>query len=278
MSDAEQTKGQVAYDASAALIFTNQAQRALANAADFTIDSDEMLEAAGDDLRAVKTLQKRVEETRTSITGPLNQAVKAVNDLFRAPAQFLGQAETTLKTSMLTYTTEQERIAAIAQRKAEEEARQERERLAELQRQQEATARAAAVAAQRAQAEAEAAAASGNMEAASAAQEQARVQAEAAEQANEEAHATTVAAAVISMPVAAAAPAKVRGISTSRTFDYELVDLHALVCHVAQNPQLISLLMADSVKLRAMVRATELNTNLPGVRVFEKRGMSARAA
>lgn len=277
MSDAEQTKGQVAYDASAALIFTNQAQRALANAADFTIDSDEMLEAAGDDLRAVKTLQKRVEETRTSITGPLNQAVKAVNDLFRAPAQFLAQAETTLKTSMLTYTTEQERIAAIAQRKAEEEARQEREHLAALQRQQEAVARAAAEAAQRAQAEAEAAA-SGNMEAASAAQEQARVQAEAAEQANTEVHATTVAAAVISMPVAAAAPAKVRGISTSRTFDYELVDLHALVCHVAQHPQLISLLMADSVKLRAMVRATELNTNLPGVRVYEKRGMSARAA
>lgn len=278
MSDTEQTKGQISYDASSAILFTNQAQRALANAADFTIDSDEMLDAAGDDLRAVKSLQKRVEETRTSITGPLNQATRAINDLFRAPAQFLEQAEGKLKGAMLAYTTEQERKAEIARRQAEEEARKERERLAEEQRQQEAAARAAAEAAQRAQAEADAAAASGNHEAAAVAQEQARQQAEAAEQASADAQATAVTSAVISMPVAVPAPARVKGISTSRSMDFEITNLHALVCHVSQHPELISLLMVDSVKLRAQVRATELNTNLPGVRVFEKRSMSARAA
>lgn len=57
MSETLQTQGQIAYDASSAILFTNQAQRALANAADFTVDSDEMLEAAGDDLRAVMGLK-----------------------------------------------------------------------------------------------------------------------------------------------------------------------------------------------------------------------------
>ena len=120
--------------------------------------------------------------------------------------------------------------------------------------------------------------AQGDAEGAAKAQEEARQQAEASEQATAEAQAAMVTAAVVSMPVAAQAPAKVSGISTSKTMDYEVEDLHALVVHVAAHPELISLLMADSVKLRAQVRATGMNTKLPGVRVFEKRSMSARAA
>lgn len=144
MSETLQTQGQIAYDASSAILFTNQAQRALANAADFTVDSDEMLEAAGDDLRAVMGLKKRVEEQRTSITGPLNQVIKAINDMFRAPAAYLLEAEQKLKGSMLVYTEQQRLLAEKARREAEELARKERERLAEEQRQQEAAARAAA--------------------------------------------------------------------------------------------------------------------------------------
>jgi hypothetical protein len=278
VSETVQTQGQVAYDASAAILFTGQAQRALANAQDFTVDSDEMLEAAGDDLKAVKALQKKVEEQRTSITGPLNQAVKAINDLFRAPKAYLDDAEQKLKGAMLTYTTEQERIAAEARRKAEEAARIERERLAAEQAKQEAAAREAAEASAKAEAEAAVAAAKGDHEAAAKAQAEARQQAETAEAAAAEAHATAITSAVVSMPASVRAPAKVSGIATSKTVDFEIRDLHALVVHIAAHPELISLLMADSVKLRAQVRATGMNTNLPGVYVFEKRGMSARAA
>ena len=57
-----------------------------------------------------------------------------------------------------------------------------------------------------------------------------------------------------------------------------MVDLAALIVYVAAHPDLISLVMTDSVKLRAYVRGLGMNTNLPGVRVFEKRSMSARAA
>lgn len=277
MSETLQTQGQIAYDASSAILFTNQAQRALANAADFTVDSDEMLEAAGDDLRAVMGLKKRVEEQRTSITGPLNQVIKAINDMFRAPAAYLMEAEQKLKGSMLVYTEQQRLLAEKARREAEELARKERERLAEEQRQQEAAARAAAEAAKQAEAAAIAAAEAGDSEAAAAAQDEARKQAEAAEAAVAEAQATAITHAVISMPVAVQAPAKVAGISTSKTVDFEVVDLHALVKHVADHSELITLLMADSVKLRAQVKATGMNTNLPGIRVYQKSTMSARA-
>lgn len=278
MSEAQQTQGQVAYDASSAIALTGQAQRALANAADFTIDSDEMMEAAGDDLKGIKKLQKQVEEQRTSITGPLNAVVKTINDMFRAPTSYLADAEAKLKGAMLSYTTEQERIAAEARRIADEAARVERDRLAKEQREQEQQARAAAAAAEKAEREAQAAAAAGDHEAARKAGEVARQQAEVAEEAAANAHATSMTAAVVSMPPAVQAAAKVTGISTSKTVDFEVRDLHALVKHVAANPDLISLLAIDSVKLRAQVRATGLNTKLPGVYVFEKRGMSARAA
>ena len=278
MNDKLQPRGQVEYDASMAIAFAGQAQRALANASDFTVDSDEMLDVAGDDLRNIKSLQKRVEEQRVSITGPLNQAVKAINDLFRAPTEYLKQAETTLKTSMMTYTTEQERLADIARREAEAAARLERERLAAEQAAQEAAAREAAQAAERAQIAADVALAQGDLEAAALAQEEARKQAETSEQANQEAQVTAITSAVISMPVQAAAPAKVSGISTSKTMDYEVENLHALIVHIAAHPELINLVSADSVKLRAYVRGLGMNTNLPGVRVFEKRSMSARAA
>lgn len=104
------------------------------------------------------------------------------------------------------------------------------------------------------------------------------MQSEAAQQANTEAQAAEVTAAVVSMPVAVAAPAKVSGISTSKSVDFVVEDLHALVRHVAEHPELITLLMVDQVKLRAQVRATAMNTKLPGVRVFVKQSMSARAA
>jgi colicin import membrane protein len=278
MSDTVQTQGQLAYDASSAIVFTGQAQRALANAADFTIDSDEMLEAAGDDLRGVKGLQKKVEETRTSITGPLNQAIRAINDLFRQPASYLDQAEVKLKGAMLTYTQEQQRLAEIARRKAEELARQERERLAAEQRKQEEAARAAAQAAEEAQRAAQEAAAKGDAEAEAIANAEAAKQAEVAEAASAEAQATAITSAVVSMPAAVQAPAKVTGISTSKSIDFEVVDLHALIVHIAAHPELISLVVADSVKLRNQVRATGMNTALPGVRVFQKSTMSARAA
>jgi hypothetical protein len=86
----------------------------------------------------------------------------------------------------------------------------------------------------------------------------------------------TVAQMVVAAPVAAPAPPAVKGISTSTTVDFEVNDLHALVKHVAAHPELINLITADSVKIRAYVRGLGMATNLPGVSVFQKQTMAAR--
>jgi hypothetical protein len=79
---------------------------------------------------------------------------------------------------------------------------------------------------------------------------------------------------VAQAPVAPEAP-KVAGISVRTTIDVEVVDMLALVQHVAATPELLGLLAVDSVKLRAYGRSLGLACKTPGIRVFEKAGMSA---
>lgn len=86
----------------------------------------------------------------------------------------------------------------------------------------------------------------------------------------------TVAQMVVAAPVAAPAPPAVNGISTSTTVDFEVTDLHALVKHIAAHPELINLITADGVKIRAYVRGLGMATNLPGVSVFQKQTLASR--
>jgi len=86
----------------------------------------------------------------------------------------------------------------------------------------------------------------------------------------------TVAQMVVAAPVAAPAPPAVKGISTSTTIDFEVVDLHALVKHIAAHPELVNLITADSVKIRAYVRGLGMATNLPGVNIFQKQTLASR--
>lgn len=260
-----QTSNTVSYDASSAIVLATKAQSALTSASDFVIDSPTMFELASDDLKQVKSLQKEVEEKRTSITGPLNQAVKAVNDLFRAPKDYLDRAEATLKRSMVTWTTEQERIAAEARRVAEAAARAERERLAALEREQQEAAR-------KAQEEAQAAAEAGDTEAAA----QAMAQAQAAQ---EQAAMTAVTASVVSAAPLVEAPAKVSGISGRMTFSADVTNLLELVKAVAEGKAPIEAIQADMKFLNAQARAFKNPGQLyPGVITMVERSISARAA
>lgn len=243
---------------------TGRTQQALTFIQSFEIDSQETYSLAADELRAIKTRAAAIEEQRTGITGPINKALKAINDLFRGPADLLSQAERTLKGKMLAWDQEQERIAAEKRRIAEVAAAAERKRLADeaAARQREAEAQAAAAAA---------ATAAGDAQAAQLAQA-------AAERAQAEAQTAAATSQMVVAPVVAIEKPKASGISTSKKIDYEVVDLHALVKHVAAHPELIALLRADDVKLRAYVKGLGLAAALPGVRVFEDRVMSARAA
>lgn len=241
----------ITYDPSAALVLAAKAQTALTGATGFVIDSSDMYDIAADDLRYVKALQKEVEEKRTSITGPLNQAVKAVNDLFRAPKERLEQAEATLKRAMVAWTTEQERLAIEARRVAEEAARAERARMEEAARQ--------------AQTEAEMAAEAGDMEAAAIAQ------------AHAEAAALT--AQVVTIAPAVEVPTKVAGISGRVAYSAEVVDLMELVRAVAAGQAPVECLQADTKFLNAQARAFKRAGSLyPGVEARVERTISARAA
>ncbi len=97
----------------------------------FVIDSPIMYEMAGEELKTIKAKFKELEDRRKKITAPMDKAKKEVMDLFRKPLEMLEQAEAALKRTMLDYTSEQRRIAAEAQRKAEEAAANERKRMAE---------------------------------------------------------------------------------------------------------------------------------------------------
>ncbi len=259
------TTDTVTYDASAAIVLATEAQKQLTNAKDYVIDSPTMFELASEDLMKVKALQKDVEAKRTAITGPINQAVKAINDLFRAPKEFLDQAESTLKRAMVTYSNEQERLAAEARRKAEEEARIERERLAKIEREQ-------AEAAAKAQAEAQAAAEAGDKEAAAKAMQ-------AAQEAQEQAAMAAMTANVVTVTPAVEAPAKVSGISSRSTFSAEVIDLMELVKAVAEGKAPIECIAPDTKFLGAQARAFKKAGQLyPGVLAKEERSIAARAA
>ncbi len=259
------TQDSVAYDASAALVLAGKAQSALDSACDFVIDSQTLFEVASDDLKQVKALQKEVEEKRTSITGPINQAVKAVNDLFRQPKEYLEKAEATLKRAMVSWTSEQQRLAAIARAEAEAAARAERERLAALEREQQEAAR-------KAQQEAQTASAAGDHAAASAAQA-------AAQAAEQQAAVTAATAQVITIRPTVEPAAKVSGISERMIYSAEVTDLAALVKAVAAGLAPIDCLQPDVKFLNAQARAFKKPGDLyPGVRIAAESIISARSA
>ena len=103
------------------------AQRMLAFIDGYAIESNDDFGLAADELKTIKAKQKTLEDQRTAITGPLNAATKAVNDLFRGPAELLTRAEGALKAKMLTWQRKVEAEAAEARRVAEEAARAQRE-------------------------------------------------------------------------------------------------------------------------------------------------------
>lgn len=210
------------------------ATAALALVNDFEVTDDATFELAADELKSIKAKAAALDERRKSITKPMDDAKKAVMDLFRGPLALLEQAEGVLKGKMLTYQQDQRRKAEEARLQAERIAREQREKL-------EAEARALAEAGRTGEA---------------AVKEQ-------------------VAQMVVAAPVAAPAPPAIKGVSTSTTVDFEVNDLLALVQHIAAHPELINLVTADSVKIRAYVKGLGLQCNLPGVRVFNKQSLSA---
>lgn len=212
-----------------------------------TIDSQEMLDIAGDELRSIVTRKKEIEELRLSITRPMDEAKSRVMDLFKVPTNRLIDAENLLRTEITRYTQEQARIDD--QRRRDHEAQLELERA-----QQEQIADQAA-------AEAEAARKSGDIEAAAIAT--ARV--EAAQEA--------ILSVDVAPPVAVVRTAKTAGISSRENWKAEVTDFKKLVIAAAERAKngddfLLGFLDPNTKALSASAKSMKSKLSVPGVRIY----------
>ncbi len=255
------------------------AQRTLDGANSMVIDSHEMYQIAGDDLAGIKRRQKELEEQRTGIVKPLNEAVKRINDLFRAPMEFLTQAEGILKRRMLNYTDEQDRLRraeeARLRAEAEERAAAERRRIETQRRADEERAR---IETERLAKERTAALDAGDTVKAA--------KIEARSEGVQESQEIKQDAAVEQISLVASAPVvpimtsvpTVKGVSSRGIWKAEVTDKLALVKFVAANPQYIDLIDPAPKELGAIAKALKDNARIDGVRIFEEKVLSSRSA
>ena len=117
------------YNRPKASVLTQSADRVLAVAKAIVVDSPEMAEIAATELVSIKARAKELDEERKRITKPMDDAKKAVIDVYKPAIEKLGQAETALKTSILAYQKEQQRIADLAAAEEARKAREEAEKL-----------------------------------------------------------------------------------------------------------------------------------------------------
>jgi hypothetical protein len=94
----------------------------------------------------------------------------------------------------------------------------------------------------------------------------------AAEEAGDTAAAEEIMAEPLVAPVIHVAPAvaKVEGVTTATRYRAEVVDLLALVRHVAANPHLVNLLIANGPALNAQARSLRDAMTIPGVKVVKE--------
>lgn len=245
-----------------------EADQALAVATEYRVTNGDEYSAAGDELKRIKAAQKRLDETRKSLTSPIDAARKRIMDLFRGPAEKLDQAEKAIKGACITYQQEQERIRREEQRKAEEAARKERERLERLRIAAEQRARDKEAELRRQAAEANAA---------ERAKIEAKMQAEADKAAAKQAELEQREAAVTAPVIHREAP-KVAGLSTRTVWHAECTDLRALVNAIAAGRAPLSLVQANEKVIGQQVRSLKGDFEAPGIRVWSTDSMAARAA
>ncbi len=165
----------------------------------YIVANQENYNNAGESLKTIKAKFKEVDELRKSLTKPLDDSKKRIMELFGKPLDFLTKAESAVKSAMIKWQQEQERI-----RLAEED------RLAEIQRK-------AAAELERKAKEAEAKIA--NLKTAEA---RANAEAKAADLRKQAAETVAIAPAVVSKVE------DVAGISTRKVWKFRIVDVNKI--------------------------------------------------
>lgn len=217
----------------------------------YVIDSPEMADAAGDDLKKLSAEYKRVEEMRFSITRPLDEAKKQAIASFKPYLDKIKAADDCIRGELNRWLLEERR------RQQEEEARAAREE-AERQAKLEEERRAAELAFDEATA-------AGSME-----------EAEAALAKVDELHEQEEMAMVAPAQNVVAAK-KVGGISQRSTYKVKSIDLSELVKAAAANPDLLVYLQPNKVQINKEVRAMRERFKVPGIATEEAFGLSVRS-
>lgn len=249
----------------------NDAQIVLDVAETYVIDSPLMFNEAGEELKRIKLKSKDLNDKRVAITKPLDDAKKAVMDLFRQPTEILNQAELVLKNSIVNYQEDQARIARLEQQKQEEAQRIERQA---LQAKAQAAEEASRKEAEELQRQANEAAKNGNEEEAQKMAEQALIKFQTGQA---QANVIAMEASAMSAPVRVTAPAKVSGISMRETWKAEVTDKAALVKFIAENLHLLNLVDVNTSAVNQMAKAMKGNLNIPGIRAYAEKSVAARA-
>lgn len=227
------------------------------------IKTAEGYQRAAQELKTIKASLAQIEASRTRITVPLNKSLDEVNAQAKsAKAPFLAD-EQVIKSAMVAYSDEQDRLREEEQRRRNEAAAKEQRRLQAIA--DEARRKADEEAAARRRAADQAAAAGRAAEA-----ERLRAQAvRVEERAADKAETFETRASQVVAPVAQQAAPKVGGISVPKVWIFEITDA-ALV------PR--EYLVVDEKKIRGVVQALKGATSIPGVRVFEQKRIAAGVA
>ena len=246
-----------------------QAEAYLETAKMIQIHSQPQYEKAAITLKTIKAFYKQLEDERTKITKPMDAAKKAVLDLFRRPAKILEDAEQAIKSSMIEYDNEQERIRAEKERQAREVAAREEARQRKIKEDQE---RAWREKEEKARKEAEEAAkkamATKNAaerarledEAEKARQEAAKAQAKAeerAQQAQEVFVPTEAVEKTVEQP---------KGTSYRTVWEFEVTCVEAI-------PR--EWMVPDLKSIGGAIRSTQGKINIPGVRAIPRKTLAA---
>lgn len=273
----------VAYESPDAAGMLTETEGTLTCVKEIHITSAAMYDLAADELRTIKARAKELDEKRKTITVPLDNAKKAVMDLFRRPIELLAEAEGVLKKGMLTYNDQQEALRRAEQARLDAIAKAERERLEAEARAERARieaefkARAAIEAKAAAEALAQAKGKEAKEAAIRAAEEAAIRAAQDKERQEAEAAAIELTASVITAPVALAAPVAASGTSVRWTWKARCVDKAELVKFVSVNPQFLNLIDVNDSALNQLARAMKESMKISGCEAYIEKGISSRA-
>jgi len=105
------------------------AEQALAAAKAYNVATADDYSSAGEELKSLTARARRLEDMRVNLKAPALEQCRRIDEFFRAPQQFIEDAKMAIKRALGVYDTQQRKLREEAERKAEEIARRERERL-----------------------------------------------------------------------------------------------------------------------------------------------------